>query len=264
MDGRACTRASAGPCSHRNSAGHHARLPFWFSLRLSGSLRDQLRDRVRLAYQREVACLCLNGLGAHPSPSIRPRRIIANSPSARPGCQPILCRQIIATRDRSHSTAVAPALTSTCHSRLREPRREQRQISSAQLFVVRRCDGFYRFWHDITEPAPIDQAQAVYSQLTRDGTQNTRPDHTEYYGPLVLLLRRASVRHDLGNRVELPSAGHRTSTWGKARRADPDHAEQRHQPPGAVIFEGPLRPAALAASPAAAMIRRLGLNEMDL
>ena len=54
-------------------------------------------------------------------------------------------------------------------------------MSSEQLFVVRRCDGFYRFWHDITVPAPIDQAQAVYSQLTRDGTQNTRPDHTEYY-----------------------------------------------------------------------------------
>jgi hypothetical protein len=67
--------------------------------------------------------------------------------------------------------------------------------------------------------------------------------------------------HDLGNRVERPSAGHRTPTRGKARRADLHRAEQRHQPPGALIFEGPLRAAALAASPAAAMILRLSLNE---
>jgi GNAT superfamily N-acetyltransferase len=54
-------------------------------------------------------------------------------------------------------------------------------MSSAQLYVVRRCDGFYRFWHDITDPAPMGQAQAVYNQLTRGGIQNTRPDHAEYY-----------------------------------------------------------------------------------
>jgi hypothetical protein len=72
------------------------------------------------------------------------------------------------------------------------------------------------------------------------------------------------VWHDLGNRVECPTTGHRTPTRGKARRADLRRAEQRHQPPGALIFEGPLRAAALAASPAAAMILRLRLNEMDL
>ena len=81
-------------------------------------------------------------------------------------------------------------------------------------------------------------------------------------GPLVL--RCASVGHDLGNRVERPSAGHRTPTRGKARRADLHRAEQRHQSPGALIFKGSLRAAALAASPTAAMILRLGLNEMDL
>jgi GNAT superfamily N-acetyltransferase len=54
-------------------------------------------------------------------------------------------------------------------------------MSPAQLFVVRRCDGFYRFWHDIIDPVPMRQAQAVYDRLTRDGTQNTRPDDAEYY-----------------------------------------------------------------------------------
>jgi hypothetical protein len=81
-------------------------------------------------------------------------------------------------------------------------------------------------------------------------------------GPLVL--RRASVWHDLGNRIERPSASHCTATRGKARRADLHRAEQRHQSSGALIFEGSLRAAALAASPAAAMILRLNLNEMDL
>jgi hypothetical protein len=46
--------------------------------------------------------------------------------------------------------------------------------------------------------------------------------------------------------------------------ADLHRAEQRHQSPGTLIFEGPLRAAALAASAAAAMILRLRLNEMDL
>jgi GNAT superfamily N-acetyltransferase len=54
-------------------------------------------------------------------------------------------------------------------------------MSPAQLFVVRRCDGLYRFWHDIIDPAPMRQAQAVYDRLTHDGTQNTRPDDAEYY-----------------------------------------------------------------------------------
>ena len=47
-------------------------------------------------------------------------------------------------------------------------------------------------------------------------------------GPLVL--RRASVGHDLGNRVERPSAGDRTPTRGKARRADLHRAEQQRRP----------------------------------
>jgi GNAT superfamily N-acetyltransferase len=54
-------------------------------------------------------------------------------------------------------------------------------MSASLLFVVKRCDGFYRFWHDIIDPMPIWQAQAVYDQLTCGGTQNVTPDDAEYY-----------------------------------------------------------------------------------
>lgn len=54
-------------------------------------------------------------------------------------------------------------------------------MSTQQLFVVRRCDGFYRFWHDITDPAPLRRVQAVYDRLTCGGTRNTGPDDIEYY-----------------------------------------------------------------------------------
>lgn len=59
-------------------------------------------------------------------------------------------------------------------------------MSTPQLFVVRRCDGFYRFWHDIIDPAPMRQAHAVYDQLTCGGTRNTSPDDPEYYEIFVV------------------------------------------------------------------------------
>jgi GNAT superfamily N-acetyltransferase len=49
------------------------------------------------------------------------------------------------------------------------------------LFVVRRCDGFYRFWHDVTTAAPIEQAHVAFDQLTGGGTHSTTPDDAEYY-----------------------------------------------------------------------------------
>jgi RimJ/RimL family protein N-acetyltransferase len=54
-------------------------------------------------------------------------------------------------------------------------------MSAPQLFVVRRCDGFYRFWHDVAEPAPISQARAVFDRLTHGGTRNITPQDPEYY-----------------------------------------------------------------------------------
>lgn len=54
-------------------------------------------------------------------------------------------------------------------------------MSTQQLFVVRRCDGFYRFWHDVTDPVPMRQAQALLDRLTHGYTRNTGPDDIEYY-----------------------------------------------------------------------------------
>jgi GNAT superfamily N-acetyltransferase len=60
-------------------------------------------------------------------------------------------------------------------------KREESYMFAPQLFVVRRCDGFYRFWHDVADPAPISQARAVFDRLTRGGTQNITPHDPEYY-----------------------------------------------------------------------------------
>jgi hypothetical protein len=103
----------------------------------------------------------------------------------------------------------------------------------------------------------------------RQKLRQQRPCPTVGYSePFFATVRSYSGVHrsgmDLGNRVERPSARHRTPTRGKARHPNLHRAEQRHQSPGALIFDGPLRAAALAASPAAAMILRLRLNEMDL
>jgi hypothetical protein len=79
-----------------------------------------------------------------------------------------------------------------------------------------------------------------------------------------LVFGRASVGHDLSDRVERPTTGHCAPTRSKSRRADLHRIKQRHQPPGALNFEGPLRTAALAASPAAAMTLRPPANKMAL
>jgi GNAT superfamily N-acetyltransferase len=80
-------------------------------------------------------------------------------------------------------------------------------MATHHLYVVRRCDGFYRFWHDVTDPAPMREAYSAYSRLTRGGTCNTTPDDAEYFelcaadplpgwpdGPAPLL--RRLHRHD--------------------------------------------------------------------
>ena len=54
-------------------------------------------------------------------------------------------------------------------------------MADQQLFVVRRCDGFYRFWHDVTDPAPLREAHAAYDRLTHSETHSTTPDDVEYY-----------------------------------------------------------------------------------
>lgn len=54
-------------------------------------------------------------------------------------------------------------------------------MTVSPLYLVRRCDGFYRYWHDVTDPAPLSDAYASYHQLTGGGVHSTCPDHAEYY-----------------------------------------------------------------------------------
>ena len=54
-------------------------------------------------------------------------------------------------------------------------------MAEPNLYVVRRCDGFYRFWVDVTEPAPIAQAKAAYDRWTGGGEHSVSPDDAEYF-----------------------------------------------------------------------------------
>ena len=78
------------------------------------------------------------------------------------------------------------------------------------------------------------------------------------------ILRRASVGHDFGGRVQCLADGHGAPAGGEPGSADCHSAEQRHQPPGARIFDRPLRTTPLTAPPAATMIRRLCLDQIVL
>jgi GNAT superfamily N-acetyltransferase len=70
-------------------------------------------------------------------------------------------------------------------------------MSHENLYVVRRCDAFYRCWHDITEPEPMPDAMATYDRLTNCGTVCAAPDQIDWYGifaatdyhPLVRVLQ---------------------------------------------------------------------------
>lgn len=79
---------------------------------------------------------------------------------------------------------------------------ERESTAKPLLYVVRRCDCFYRYWHDVTKPVPLNQAHAIHDQLTCGGTCSTTPNDTEYYdifpidplpewaGPTPLIIRR--------------------------------------------------------------------------
>ncbi len=54
-------------------------------------------------------------------------------------------------------------------------------MTEPNLYVVRRCVGFYRFWVDVTEPAPIAQAKAAFDQWTSGGEHSVSPDEAEYF-----------------------------------------------------------------------------------
>ena len=87
-------------------------------------------------------------------------------------------------RSTGHRSPGIRALNVRCQPRdLSGPRLRggKNQMTTRGLFVVRRCDGFYRFWHDVMAPAPLREAQAVYDRLTSDGTHSTAPNSAEYY-----------------------------------------------------------------------------------
>jgi hypothetical protein len=81
----------------------------------------------------------------------------------------------------------------------------------------------------VNGPRLLEGIQEVFLIVMRPKDQEvSEPIYTyKTSTPTRRVLRRASVGHDLGNRVERPSAGHRTPTRGKARRADLHRAEQR-------------------------------------
>ncbi len=54
-------------------------------------------------------------------------------------------------------------------------------MAEPNLYVVRRCDAFYRFWSDVTEPAPMAQAKAAYDRWTSGGEHSVSPEDPEYF-----------------------------------------------------------------------------------
>src|SRR5271166_363331 len=58
---------------------------------------------------------------------------------------------------------------------------QEGKMAEPNLYVVRRCDGFYRFWSDVTEPVPMAQAKAAYDRLTGGGAHSVSPDDAEYF-----------------------------------------------------------------------------------
>lgn len=54
-------------------------------------------------------------------------------------------------------------------------------MAEPNLYVVRRCDGFYRFWSDVTDPAPITHAKAAFDQRTNAGEHSVSPEDVEYF-----------------------------------------------------------------------------------
>ena len=78
----------------------------------------------------------------------------------------------------------------------------------------------------------------------------------------ALVLGRAPVRHNLGDRIERMPSGHRTSAGQKSRCPDLHRSEQRGQPPRANILKRPLQPTMRADPPLAAIVLRLRLNKV--
>src|SRR5271166_7047152 len=58
---------------------------------------------------------------------------------------------------------------------------QEGRMAEPNLYVVRRCDGSYRFWSDVTDPAPITRAKAAFDQWTNGGEHSVSPEDVEYF-----------------------------------------------------------------------------------
>lgn len=50
-----------------------------------------------------------------------------------------------------------------------------------ELFIVRVYDGFDNVWTDVTKPVPYAEANRVWDEKTKGGTQNVTYDDIDYY-----------------------------------------------------------------------------------
>src|SRR3954463_10436840 len=83
-------------------------------------------------------------------------------------------------------------------------------------------------------------------------------------GNNALILRRATVGHDLRHRRDPPLAGDTAPAWTEAGSTHLHHPEQRDQAPGPPVLERALCPAPVAAAPTAAVLIHLRRDEMAL
>ena len=54
-------------------------------------------------------------------------------------------------------------------------------MSEESLFVVRLYDGFDNEWMDISKPVSKEEAERIWNEHTRDGTEKTKFDDIDYY-----------------------------------------------------------------------------------
>jgi hypothetical protein len=54
-------------------------------------------------------------------------------------------------------------------------------MSTEELFIVRLYDGFDYQWIDVSEPVSKEDAQAIWNERTKNGTQNTNYSEIDYY-----------------------------------------------------------------------------------
>jgi hypothetical protein len=77
------------------------------------------------------------------------------------------------------SGCIATSALTACIGR--QSGRQELDATMPELYVVRRCDGFYRYWHDVTDPAPLRKAHAAYDLLTGGGAHSVAPEDVQYY-----------------------------------------------------------------------------------